>query len=418
MTANAAEGVDVSRQHPAKSPPSHRGSAAEVTDRAAWAADSVRDAAVPRVGHAVSRDRAEWGKAKPAVVDYLRHAAKKSGRRPMALLKEFYRLHRGPGKLTWHEYVQYGVYDTSRLRPDDQSRFLTNTLHWQITRVCCDMTWQAATEDKWLCSHILAETGVRVPETLAVIDKTGRSYPGTRKISTAGEFRKFVASQQGAPFFGKENRGMMSLGAFLAEGSDEDTVHLKGQGPLPYEVLFDQFVGATPYLLQRVESNHPFFDRYTDGVATVRVCLLVGKDGIKIPFAVLKIPSRRNVADSFWRAGNLACNLDIRTGKILNARTKEPLGTTEHAVHPEGGAALVGEVVPMWDRVVDLAHRCAPIFAPVRYQSMDIAVTRDGPTLIEINTGGGFDLPQLASGQGFLTDDVREFFRACGYRKL
>ncbi|MEK9661332.1 MAG: hypothetical protein VW644_06305 [Alphaproteobacteria bacterium] len=46
---------------------------------------------------------------------------------------------------------------------------------------------------------------------------------------------------------------------------------------------------------------------------------------------------------------------------------------------------------------------------------MDIAITRDGPVLIEINTGGGFDLPQLASGEGFLTDEVGEFFRACGY---
>jgi hypothetical protein len=65
-----------------------------------------------------------------------------------------------------------------------------------------------------------------------------------------------------------------------------------------------------------------------------------------------------------------------------------------------------------------LAHRCAPIFQPVRYQSMDIGITQAGPVLIEINTGGGFDLPQLASGEGFLTDEVRDFFRACGYRKF
>jgi hypothetical protein len=65
-----------------------------------------------------------------------------------------------------------------------------------------------------------------------------------------------------------------------------------------------------------------------------------------------------------------------------------------------------------------MARETAPIFQPVRYQSMDIAITDDGPVLIEINTGGGFDLPQLASGKGFLTDDVGEFFRSRGYRKL
>ena len=47
---------------------------------------------------------------------------------------------------------------------------------------------------------------------------------------------------------------------------------------------------------------------------------------------------------------------------------------------------------------------------------MDVAITPRGPVLIEINTGGGFDLPQLASGRGFLTGDVVEFFAECGVR--
>jgi hypothetical protein len=180
----------------------------------------------------------------------------------------------------------------------------------------------------------------------------------------------------------------------------------------------EQFVGATPYLLQRLETNHDFFTRYTDSLATVRVCILNGKDGVQIPFAVLKLPSRENVADSFWRQGNLACDLDVQTGTVRTARSKDRLGTTDHVTHPESGAPLLGEVVPMWDRVVELARGCAPIFQPVRYQSMDIAVTPEGPVLIEINTGGGFDLPQLASGRGFLTDEVRAFFRSNGYPKL
>ena len=72
--------------------------------------------------------------------------------------------------------------------------------------------------------------------------------------------------------------------------------------------------------------------------------------------------------------------------------------------------------MPLWAAVLDLARTCSQMFAPVRYQSMDVAITPGGPVLIEINTGGGFDLPQLASGRGFLTDDVRAFFRECGVR--
>lgn len=195
-------------------------------------------------------------------------------------------------------------------------------------------------------------------------------------------------------------------------------MRLKGNGWIDYETCMNRFIGDTPYLLQRLETNHSFFERYTDSLATIRVCLLVSKDKVQIPFAVLKLPSRDNVADSFWRPGNLACNLDVRTGTITTVRSKDSFGTTDHTAHPETGEPLLGETVPMWDRVLDLAHTCAPIFHPVRYQSMDIAVTQQGPVLIEINTGGGFDLPQLASGQGFLTDEVRDFFHACGYKKI
>ena len=371
-----------------------------------------------QTSNAVTRDRVEQSNIKAAAFDYLRHAQKKSGRRPMELAREFFRLNRGSGRLTWPEYVQYGVYDTTRYSPEAQSQFLTNTLHWPITRACCDMTWQATTEDKWLCSHILARSGIRVPITLAVIDKTDRTYPETRKISTAEQLSDFVKGPGVLPLFGKENRGICSFGAFLAVEADKDGMILKGGDRLTYDACLDEFVGETPYLLQRLETNHSFFDRYTDSLATIRVCILIDKDTIRLPFAVLKLPSRNNVADSFWRPGNLACDLEPRTGKILTLRSKDRFGTTDHELHPETGAPIRGEVVPMWDRVLELAHRCAPIFQPVRYQSMDIAVTHDGPVLIEVNTGGGFDLPQLASGKGFLTDEVREFFRTFGYRRV
>lgn len=382
------------------------------------AADGTVELSRANEGHAVTRDRADRDRVKATILDYLRHAQEKSGRHPLDLTREFIRLNRGAGKLTWPEYVQYGVYDKTRYSPQDQAKFITNTLHWPITRCCCDMTWQGTTEDKWLCSHILARSTIRVPETLAVIDRSERAYPNTHKISTAGQLRDFMISREVLPLFGKENRGICSFGAFPAVDADDKAMFIKGKGWLGYDACMDQFVGTTPYLLQRLESNHGFFDRYTDNLATVRLCILVGDHGIEIPFAILKLPTRANVADSFWRPGNLACMLDVQSGRILTARSKHSFGTTDHEVHPESGEPLLGEIVPMWERVLELARSCAPIFQTVRYQSMDIAITQDAPVLIEVNTGGGFDLPQLASGIGFLTEEVRDFFRSCGYTKL
>ena len=63
--------------------------------------------------------------------------------------------------------------------------------------------------------------------------------------------------------------------------------------------------------------------------------------------------------------------------------------------------------------MLDLAR--SAVFVPVCYQTMDMAMM-PGAMLIEINRVGGFDLPQLASGRGFLTSEVLEFFAEWGVR--
>lgn len=368
--------------------------------------------------HAVTKDQTAWTKKKLSAIDYLKYAAQTSGRGFFELALEYGKLHNGQGKLTLEEYVQYRVYQTDTHTPEEQARFITNSLHWSITHVCCDMSWQAVTEDKWLCSNFLKDTSVSVPQTLAVIDKSNRTYPHTHKISTVDQLRDFMVSKDFIPCFGKEIRGICSFGAFQIEEADNRRLHIKNEGWMDYESFLNGFVGETNYIIQQLQKNHKFFDQKTKSLATIRICILLTDNGVKIPFAILKLPADDQLADSFWRPGNIACNLNPLNGEILSVRTKNKFETVDHITHPGTKINLIGDIIPMWDKIINLVHSCAPIFQPVKYQSMDIAVTEQGPVLIEINTGGGFDLPQLASGEGFLTDEVIEFFRACGYKNI
>ena len=382
---------------------------------------TLERAAAPPVRNACERDEQQFRPRTRSVAEYLRHAHNKSGRSPISLAVEFLKLQRGRGRVTLQEYIQYGIYNPA-LTEDERCRFLSESLHWPIARRCCDFSWRATIEDKWLFSRVLERSGVAVPPALAVIDPSARAWPGTRTLRTPAELRDFVLahSREDGAVFGKVNGGVASFGAFLVLEGDRERLHVCGEGWMDYETFLAQFVGDTAYLLQSRERNHAVLARWTEHLATVRVYLLLGKGGgdAHIPFTVLKLPSADNIADNFWRPGNLVCALDPDTGTIRKARTKDAFGTTDHESHPVTNAPLVGETLPMWDRVLDLARTCALIFPPIRYQSMDIAITPAGPMLIEINTGGSFTLPQFASGRGFLTDEVREFFRECGYAKV
>jgi hypothetical protein len=78
---------------------------------------------------------------------------------------------------------------------------------------------------------------------------------------------------------------------------------------------------------------------------------------------------------------------------------------------PKSGVPLIGFQIPFWQNIVSLGKSVSLALAPIPFTSLDIAITASGPVIVEMNTGGSFDLPQLASGTGLLTPEVRRLFK-------
>jgi hypothetical protein len=66
---------------------------------------------------------------------------------------------------------------------------------------------------------------------------------------------------------------------------------------------------------------------------------------------------------------------------------------------------IVGSEIPEWSRLKEIALAAAPIFAGIHTQSLDVALTENGPVLLEMNFDGDLSLAQLATGKGVLEDD-------------
>ena len=331
------------------------------------------------------------------------------------MVLEWNQLRKANGRVTFNEYFQYELYDKA-LSDDEKQRFLSTKLHWPITRAVCDMSWQATTEDKWLCDRLLRQSGIALPEVLAVFDTSARRYSDTHTIKDADGLKDFALSLNGRPFFGKDLRGIASFGAFLCTSADEDFLYLEGSDPITYADFITHHIAGEAYLFQTLQENHKDLTAIADKLVTIRVCILMGKNKPRIPFALAKLPVGPNIADNFWRPGNIACGIDPITGKIFSACAKNELDITRLQVHPTKGTLFAGHQLPFWQQLLELVNKCSPIFAPIHYQSMDIAITPEGPKLIEINTGGGFDLAQFTARRGFLTDEVTEFFIEYGYK--
>ncbi len=344
--------------------------------------------------------------------DLLVYAAKKSGRSPVKIQREFLQLSRSYGRINMVEYIRNGLYDIDRYSDEERANFLSNDLHWDIAHTCNDQAWSGTAEDKVIAGTILEAGGVPVPKTLAILDKSNRIYPGLDKLSTKEACLAFLRAHGSKKLFGKITGGMVSFGAFRIEGWDAETIHCNGHAPMSYEIFLNDFIGNNAYVLQEVQENHDALAPYASALATVRMVNFLGKDGLHVPVAIIKLPQGDNIADAFWRPGNLACDIDVETGTIRTV-TQRGLETEFLEDHPVT-AGLKGLQLPFWQQLLEINERAAHVFEPIRHQAADIAITPNGPVMVELNYGGGFDLPQYASGRGLLTPEVRAFLAECG----
>jgi hypothetical protein len=153
---------------------------------------------------------------------------------------------------------------------------------------------------------------------------------------------------------------------------------------------------TSEYILQRRLVNHPEHAQFTlGGLCTIRVLTQRRRDGsIDVPAAVFKMPVGHSAVDNF-AAGSMAAPIEVDSGKLGLAAQKKPhLRRLEH--HPDTGELIRGVRLHAWEAVKELAlsaHQQAPEHVLIGW---DIAVTPDGPTLVEGNLMPCFELMQCA----------------------
>ena len=133
----------------------------------------------------------EYGKAVD-INELFRFAGKHFKKSPFSLLREWWPLARGNGKLSFQDYFSFQLYDDSKHSTEQKSRFISDQTHWQIVEKCCDLTWKATTEDKWLSYSLLERHGIKVPETVAVIDRSLRFFGNNTKITSPEDLKQFL----------------------------------------------------------------------------------------------------------------------------------------------------------------------------------------------------------------------------------
>ncbi|MDX8348698.1 sugar-transfer associated ATP-grasp domain-containing protein [Cognatiyoonia sp. IB215446] len=346
----------------------------------------------------------------------LASAARSVGTSPITLGLDFRRLSKGRGKLTIGEYLRYGLYDRAKWTEDERSRFVSSSQHWPMVEHCIDHQWWAVTEDKWVSSLVLDQADMPTPRLLAVFDNGPRVYPKIQRLANAADLEAFLKGCDSFPIFAKATSGVASAGALKITGVTDTHVEIVGREPATFAEVADTLFGNDHYIIQKFLKPHAFFDGLTEAMATIRCLNLIDENGVTVPYTALKLPGPDSFADNFWRDGNMVGDVDPETGEIRSLVRNDNGDLTRLTEHPVDGRAVIGETLPDWDEMMRINKEVALIHAPNRFASTDMALTRDGPVVVEVNNGCAFELIQIATGRGLLTDDMIAFFRKNGVK--
>ena len=152
------------------------------------------------------------------------------------------------------------------------------------------------------------------------------------------------------------------------------------------------FMAGEDFVIQERLKNHPELMRLsgTQSLQTLRVWTFVNKKGQSCILAAFFKPIvGQNITDNHdhGRTGNLLSDIILDKGTLKSAVKFTPnvSGMTTVTSHPKTGIPFEGFNIPLWDDVCSLAKEVALKFLPLRIIGWDIAVTPNGPYIIEGN---------------------------------
>lgn len=140
--------------------------------------------------------------------------------------------------------------------------------------------------------------------------------------------------------------------------------------------------------------QHPKMAEMNPGsVNTVRFATLIGDKKEGIVYAFLRIGNGK-VMDNV-DCGGMAARVDLNSGKLLTVAADKAGNTFTH--HPITGTPIIGFQLPYFEEAKSMCLEAMRLVPAMRYVAWDVALTKEGPTLIEGNSFPSHAVPQFAA---------------------
>lgn len=164
---------------------------------------------------------------------------------------------------------------------------------------------------------------------------------------------------------------------------------------LEIKCLFKSLIDNKLYLNEEPINQHHVMNKLNPScVNTIRLVTIMNKKKeVTILASFVRIGNGVNVVDNF-NSGGMTARVSLETGKIIEAAINKEGKIFEK--HPTTNEKIEGFQIPFFEEAKNMVKEAATLSENVRYVGWDVAITENGPTLVEGNQFPGHDIYQVA----------------------
>ena len=341
--------------------------------------------------------------------------ARRHGVSPLRQLREMMALRYVSARLDLREYYMLGLFDPA-IPMTEKRRHLgvagNIALNDRLSPPALTVN-RAFVRDKVLHAALLRQMGLPTTRTQAVVT-VDRGFGLLPTLRNADDIRAFLLDEAQYPLFGKPCNGVFSVGSVLLVSVDpaRGLLTLGNGREVPLAEFCEEVIAAYPdgYQFQHLLRQHRDIAAVTGrAVGTIRVVTVRETERPAVLYSVWKIPSPAAASDSSWQDGSMVAAV-THTGQVGRCRTGAGVSRRWIEEHPVSGRRFDRVSVPCWSEIRRVACDAHTLFPEFGIIGWDIAVTPEGPVIVECSDNPDHGLYQLAHGRGILNDDFRPVF--------
>ncbi len=264
----------------------------------------------------------------------------------------------------YYDYLMFGFYD---MNGRERDTYLTRVRNKKVQEIMNDIAYSDEFDDKLRFNENFAEFLGR--KTL------------NGETATVADLTDFLDGQEA--IFAKINHSDCGRGV--------EKLYVKDfESPA---AMLDYIQQNKLVVLEQVLKQHEDMARlHPASVNTMRILTDLVDDTVHIAYITVKMGRGGGVCDNSGQGGVL-CRVDIESGRICSPATDDYFNVYDK--HPDTGIVFQGYQLPMVDEAIALAKKAARKVPQVGHVGWDVAITPDGPAIIEGNDFPGTDLCQL-----------------------